>query len=295
MVDNNYIRGHVFMNMDDTCVQRYTHRLIHQSWKNEEIPVNHIKHFNSWNHFHPNALHILWTDEDNELFVKIKYPHLLDVYNSLVLVIQKCDMVRLLYLHMYGGVYADLDYEAHQNIFEHIPIDFDILIVESPALINETMQNSLMVSRYPKHAYWMRCVESIVEIIDFIANKDDCYKMGWGGCRMLETFHNPLTKKVANLLFVQNMTGPAILDKTLVRYLHENWNIKQLARDRFFSGKLVKGGVSTHHQANNWVNIGKNSPGIISIFITSILLLCVLCVIITFFVCNRFLKQHKLH
>ena len=287
-----YIRGNVLMSMHEDVVKNYQHRLIHQTWKNEQIPEKHIGHFNSWSHFHPCALHILWTDEDNDLFVKSQYPGLFKMYNSLILTIQKCDMVRLLYLYMYGGVYADLDYEAHANIFNNIPPDFDILIVKSPALINETMQNSLMISKTPGHSFWMRCVESIDEIINFIKNTEDCYKKGWGGCRMLETFHNPLTKKAANLLFTQNITGPAILDKTLVKYLHKKWNIKQLDCNIFFNGNLIKDGVSTHHQSNNWVNISRNTTEIISISIASVLLLCILCVVFTCLVCNHLNKKH---
>ena len=278
--------------MDENHVTNYGYKIIHQSWKNENIPVKHKEHFESWHDYHPCALHVLWTDEDNTSFVKNEYPNLLDVYNSLVLVIQKCDMVRLLYLHKYGGVYADLDYEAHTNIFKNIPKKFDILIVESPALINETMQNSLMISRNRKHMYWEKCIESIIEIIDFIADREGCYKNGWGGCKLLEHFHNPITKKATNLLFTQYITGPAILDKTLVRYLHENWNIKQLASDRFFNGNSIEGGVSTHHQANSWVNISKNTPELMLLSVSFILLLCVICVISTVFVCNQILK-HK--
>lgn len=51
----------------------------------------------------------LWTDEENLQLVEMHYPELLDLYKGYNQKIKQIDMVRILYLHKFGGVYMDLD------------------------------------------------------------------------------------------------------------------------------------------------------------------------------------------
>ena len=140
----------------EDLAERHGMHIIHQSWKTTHIPKAHASHFKSWPKHHPNALHVLWTDVDNDALIKKFYPHYADVYSRMKLPIQKCDFVRLLYLHRYGGCYADLDYEAHANLFTNLPDEEnEIYLVESPVLLNEVHQNSLMISRTQKHPFWV--------------------------------------------------------------------------------------------------------------------------------------------
>ena len=62
--------------------------------------------------------------------------------------------------------------------------DADVMVVESPVILNEVMQNSLMVSRVLKHPLWIKTVDSIVEITSFINARDRCYAKKWGGCKI---------------------------------------------------------------------------------------------------------------
>jgi hypothetical protein len=139
------------------------------------------------------------------------------------------------------------------------------MIVESPVMLNEVMQNSLMASTSLDHPMWSKSVDSIVEITKFINSRDECYKKKWGGCKLLELFHNRFTKKVSNMAFTLYITGPAVLDKTYVRNRHMGWRLALLNKEQWFIGQFTENGIATHHQANSWVSFSKSMPEIISV------------------------------
>ncbi|KIX07109.1 uncharacterized protein Z518_05086 [Rhinocladiella mackenziei CBS 650.93] len=87
-------------------------KLIHQSWSSTELPAKFERWSTTCRQQHPDWEWVLWTDEDNDLLVKTHFPWLLKTYQSLPSVIYRVDLVRNLYLYMFGGVYADLDVEC---------------------------------------------------------------------------------------------------------------------------------------------------------------------------------------
>jgi mannosyltransferase OCH1-like enzyme len=84
-------------------------KIIHQTWKTTEIPEKFRIWRESWVKTHSDWTMILWTDADNQLLIEKYYPEVLHLYKSFYLEIERVDFSRLLYLHRYGGIYADLD------------------------------------------------------------------------------------------------------------------------------------------------------------------------------------------
>lgn len=205
---------------------------------------------------HPDALHVLWTDEDNDELVKTHYREFESLYFSRLLTkVQRADIARIMYLHRYGGVYVDLDYEARKPLFEHLPdTKAGIMVVRSPTMLNEVMQNSLMIAKEPKQEFWYKVLVSTVETVSFIDNPEECFKNKWSGCDDMMMFHNPLTRKATNLIFSGFMTGPAILDRTFALYRSGSWDpkwqIELLPLQEFFVGTVAK-----HYQLSTWVSI----------------------------------------
>jgi len=93
-------------------------RIIHQSWKDENIPFDVYKKswIDSWQIYHPGWEKMFWTDVQNAALVKDYYPDFYDFYTSLSPNIKKADFCRFLYMHKYGGVYVDLDFICLKNI-----------------------------------------------------------------------------------------------------------------------------------------------------------------------------------
>lgn len=91
-------------------------RIIHQTWKCKEIPDFWKPYQRSWINHHPGWEYRLWTDEENLALVESAYPEYRDFYTALPYPILKVEFIKLLYLHRFGGLYVDLDFEALQPI-----------------------------------------------------------------------------------------------------------------------------------------------------------------------------------
>lgn len=100
-------------------------RIIHQSWKTSDLSsIADIASWrlwqpqDAWRSFHHTEdvgnkhewLYVLWSDEDNRELVKQLYPQYLEGYDTWPHGISRADFVRNLYMHAFGGIYADLDY-----------------------------------------------------------------------------------------------------------------------------------------------------------------------------------------
>ena len=83
-------------------------QIIHQSWRTHELPSTLRPLSASWSHL-SGWRHRLWTDDENRALWAAHFPELLDVYDGYARPVQRADATRLLYMHVHGGVYADLD------------------------------------------------------------------------------------------------------------------------------------------------------------------------------------------
>lgn len=78
-------------------------KLFHQSWSSTELPAKFERWSATCRRAHPDWEWVLWTDKDNEELVKTHFPWLLKTYKALPGVIYRADLVRNLYMHMFGG------------------------------------------------------------------------------------------------------------------------------------------------------------------------------------------------
>ena len=247
----------------DELHSKYGVNIIHQTWSTMHIPDTHKMWVKSWDIL--GGLHILWTDQCCLRLIKEFYPDLANTYNSLMLPVQRADMVRLLFLHRYGGIYCDLDYEAFTDITEHMPEAEDIMIVSTTNPIYSTMQNSLMISRALSHPFWILCAEHIKTNMNFIKlfpSKETHLKQ-WN---IFALHSNNLLGKVFNIFITLSLTGPCVLDKVLCMNANKNWSVHKLPIT-YFEGPLCK-----HHHMGSWNNIFTNSPGLIAIAVVILLL-----------------------
>lgn len=87
-------------------------KIIHQTWVDEDIPRNIYKQEwqDSWKNMSPDWDYMFWTDEDNERLIRDEYPSFWDTFQKVDKGVVKSDLCRILYLHKYGGIYADMDF-----------------------------------------------------------------------------------------------------------------------------------------------------------------------------------------
>ena len=85
------------------------YKIIHQSWGNKFLPIKFKKNQITLKKYFNDCEFKLWTDEDNNNFIKNKFPDFYPIYSSYKNKINQIDSVRFFYLYEYGGLYIDLD------------------------------------------------------------------------------------------------------------------------------------------------------------------------------------------
>lgn len=262
-------------------------KIIHQIWvspKNDQyFPGKYNTYYESWSQHNPSWHQVLWTSGEANEFVQQYYPDMKQLYDWFLLPVQRADLLRVMLLHHYGGLYADLDYECFDSLDRTLPInpEHNVLIIGSPITLYEIFQNSLMVS-VPKHPFWMDVLKVIKDASYYVKNPQDCFKQGWKGCNFLRLFSSPFTKKLAHTVFTVQMTGPCTIDKAFVRAslnkMEYTKSVIQLSTDKFFTGTVAK-----HHHDNSWINVPEFLKEIILVGVLGLSILITIVVLITYF------------
>lgn len=139
-------------------------KIIHQTWKTKDLPINFEIGQTSWLENHPSWEYKFWTDQDNLDFIKDHYPCYLQFYKDMPLAISKVDFVRYLYMHNYGGVYADMDFICLKDLTPLLHTDYDIILgcMGEDRSFEHSIPNALLISK-PKENFWIYLISSIIE------------------------------------------------------------------------------------------------------------------------------------
>ena len=261
-------------------------KYIHQTYKSDKLPSQWRQYFDGWSVNHPDFVHVLWSDEDNLNLVKQCYPQFVKCYNWLPLMIQKTDFVRLMYLHQFGGIYADLDYECFDNIIPYLPQLKGVMLVESPLTFTEITQNSFMIAE-AGHPYLLQVLQLIDEICGELMDQQSVkYPFS-------KVFQNPFFGKLLHTLSTLFMTGPSTLDKTFVRaslkQSNERLDIQMLPHDQFYEGMVAK-----HHHNGSWFDAQNLLQLFFIVIAVSVLLIVLFCVLTTHYSTKAvYVKKYK--
>lgn len=126
-------------------------KIIHQTYKTKVLPEKYLQYQKSLLFYHPDWEYRLWTDEENESFLKDLYPQYYNVYKTIPIKIMQFDFIRYAYLYHFGGLYLDLDYEMLKS-FDLI--NYNILLPrESDDQKPIFLGNSILASQ-PRHPFW---------------------------------------------------------------------------------------------------------------------------------------------
>ncbi len=130
-------------------------KIFHQSWKDIHVPDRYKDWETSCMDLHVDYDYLLWTDVDNRLLVAKEYPWLLYTYDRLRSGIQRADFVRYVYLHHFGGIYADLDVECLKNSDELIKNRIVVLgVLGDDYDFIHNIPNAILASK-KGHPFWL--------------------------------------------------------------------------------------------------------------------------------------------
>mmetsp|Transcript_15435 Transcript_15435/g.27732 ORF Transcript_15435/g.27732 Transcript_15435/m.27732 type:complete len:351 (-) Transcript_15435:200-1252(-) len=123
------------------CVQKIP-KIIHQTYKTQDVPPNWAKTPGAWKEKHPDWEYMFWTDEKNRKLIEEHYNWFLGTYDGYPYGIQRSDAARYFILNHYGGVYADLDIQPLRSVTEIIG-DAELVLPQTP---NFGLTNAFMAS-----------------------------------------------------------------------------------------------------------------------------------------------------
>lgn len=147
-------------------------RIIHQTWKDKNIPPEYRQFQQSWQTHLPEWTYHLWTDEENRAFLATHYDWFLPIYDKYEQPIMRVDAVRYFWMYHYGGLYVDLDFQCLKSI-EPLLERKNIVIGLEPHdhLEKEFLQkyeftqilcNAFMAS-VPKHPFWIEMIQQLIK------------------------------------------------------------------------------------------------------------------------------------
>lgn len=144
-------------------------RIIHQTWKDTNIPPQFVDNIKSFIHNNPSWEYYLWTDDSARELIKDHYPWFLPVWDGYYYSHQKirrADALRYFVLYHYGGVYADMDavnyrpldaaITKHGCVFMPEPYPMSAFRAWVPYLIN----NAVMMCR-ARHPFLKQLMENL--------------------------------------------------------------------------------------------------------------------------------------
>ncbi|EDQ88680.1 uncharacterized protein MONBRDRAFT_8658 [Monosiga brevicollis MX1] len=131
-------------------------RIIHQTYKNKNLPESWAETPAIWKEQHPGWSYEFWDDERNRKFIADNYAWFLPQFDAYPNNIQRADSIRYFILLHYGGVYADMDIQPMRNI-EPMLGDAELVLPETP---NLGLTNAFMAS-VPNHPFMKLVTEEL--------------------------------------------------------------------------------------------------------------------------------------
>ena len=167
--------------------------LLHQSWRDANVPQGLQEAIRSWRRVQPEWRYQFHSDADNLNLVRQRYPWLMPVFMRST-GIQRADISRYMYMHAFGGVYADLDVELLKPLspmLAQLPQLFgpntSVLLGQEPlahAVLLERKARQVcnaVLASVPGHPFWLDVLHRINR-----AGRAGLEPVGTTGPRMLE-------------------------------------------------------------------------------------------------------------
>jgi hypothetical protein len=142
-------------------------RILHQTWKCADVPEPLAGFQARWRTLHPDFEYRLWTDAQNDSFVRDEFPELYGLYRSFTREIYRADMVRCLYLLRFGGVYVDLDVEPLRPLHGFLAEAGECVLGAEPEAHARKRRNkptlacNALMASAPGHPFWRRMMDEI--------------------------------------------------------------------------------------------------------------------------------------
>ena len=145
--------------------------IVHQTWKDREVQSVFEPRIASWIKKNPDWEYRFWTDADNRELIATKFPGSLAMFDGYHSNIQRADAIRYFILYEYGGMYADLDFEALRPLGQLLEssemADVGVILGQEPYAHSRVLYdqprmlcNAIMIS-CPRHPFWAAVIDEL--------------------------------------------------------------------------------------------------------------------------------------
>lgn len=141
-------------------------RIIHQTYRHiDSIPLKWQAASNSCRHLHSNYEYKFWSDIQGRALIEKEFASLLPTFDSYPYEIQRADVIRLVVLYLYGGIYIDFDIFCLQSLDSLLKYGF-ILPQTKPA----GLSNDIIISK-PRHPFLYQVLNNLPSANRYIISK----------------------------------------------------------------------------------------------------------------------------
>jgi len=151
-------------------------KIVHQTWKNEEVPAHWASSAEAWKSLHPDWTYLLWTDADIEAYISKLWPESRQTFEKLEEPIQRVDLWRYFVLRDFGGVYCDLDIRPKANVEGALESCLGHVFLVPSANNSGQYTNAFMASTRSEQAgvFWTQMIDYVdawpAKAIDHLAS-----------------------------------------------------------------------------------------------------------------------------
>ena len=146
--------------------------ILHQSWHSSTLPRPHHCLVAKWRDaLPPHWQHRLWNATDNRQLWAAHFPSMLPIYDSYKHIVQRADASRLLYMHVHGGVYADLDSAPCSGVAAALAAapsgePLQLLLVRDPRRggheeVSQSIVSNFFFASVRGHPFWRYAIQRL--------------------------------------------------------------------------------------------------------------------------------------
>ena len=136
-------------------------KIVHQLWKDEQIPTKWKNAVASVKQMHPDWEYRLWTDVSMDQYVREKHPSFYPIFASYKRQIMRVDVFRYILMQDIGGVYCDMDYE----FIRKFPYEQNSIVLGKEFDVDEgddiTQVCNFIFASVPGHPFWTYLLQDL--------------------------------------------------------------------------------------------------------------------------------------
>ena len=131
-------------------------RILHQTYRDQSsIPFQWQQASNSCRTLHPNYEYKFWSDVDGRRLIENQLPYLLPTFDSYPYDIQRADVIRLVVLYIYGGIYLDFDIICLKSL-DYL-LNYDLIL---PRTFPVGLSNDMIMSK-AQHPFLLKVLDDL--------------------------------------------------------------------------------------------------------------------------------------